>query len=830
MGTLKDAYSMNCEEVLKSLDTDIKGLSNEEAYKRLKESGLNKITKTRNLSFWDVFFEEVREPMILLLLLVGVIYSLWGNIGDAITIFSIIILLVLVEVFTEYRAKKNIEALNKISSPTTVVIRDNMPVEINTEEIVPGDIMVLRKGEKVAADGRILESSGLEVDEAPLTGESMPVYKENKVLSENIPLHNRSNMVFSGTTVLRGKGLAVAVSTGMDTEIGRIKGLTIAEKQPKTPLQRAMKELSITFAWVAIILSIIIPFIGYLRGMPFHNMFLTGLAMAFAVIPEELPIIVTMVLGIGIYTLSKSNILARKLKAVETLGNVTVIATDKTGTLTKNIMKVSEIYKASDDLFDLAASSTDIIESGVKPIGDPIDIALLSYITKNGAGYNKYQIIKDYGFDDFKKVYTYILSHNGNTVKVIKGAPEYILKISNLENRDEIEYRFNNYVKEGLRVIAFAKSENIDNNDKYTFLGMVAFIDPVRDGVDNAVRECIDAGVKIKMLTGDNLNTAISVANRVSIDSQNSISGENIDASGDLKALVSKNTIFARITPEQKLNIVKALQSCGEIVAVTGDGINDAPALTAADIGISMGQNGTDVAKEASDLVITDDSFPAIVEGIKVGRRLYDNLTKGVRYYLSCKLALVSSFILPLILGLNFPFTPIQIILLELFMDLAASASFTSEPMEIDVMKIKPKKKDEKFLDKAMVTGIIQGAIGLFLAVMTVYLFSFYTTENVMYSQTMAFGTWLIGHVILAIIMRTKRVPLYRVGLFSNIAIDIWAILVVVFFIIVINVPIIRTVLGLTVLTGKDLVLIIISSIAFTIWIDATKFFRKTLY
>lgn len=803
--------------------------------------------------------------MILLLLIVGFLYSIFGKLSDALTIFVIIITLVLVEIFNEYKAKKTIEALKKFAAPLSLVVREGDLKEIPTTELVPGDILLLKVGQKIPADARLLESYGLQVNESALTGESTIIAKDAElILSEKTELMERKNMIFAGTTITRGKGKAMVVYTSMDTEIGHIAGLIKAIKEPKTPLQLAMKQLTGWLVIVALFFSILIPVIGILQGRPWIEMILTGLSLSFAVIPEELPIIITMVLALGAFVLSRKHALVKYLKAAETLGSVTVVATDKTGTLTENKMKLSSMFvdrKTRDfdaknlttsekRLLSMSAIINDILvkEGGSSPvyIGDPMELALINAAEESGISYEnlkKESELKDeISFDNNRMMMSQIYAKGDKLNIYVKGATEAILDRSTMILQDNKERQINSEDKKiiiesakkmaenGLRVISFAykmllqgkySQDNVEN--ELIFAGMVGFIDPPRSEAKEAIHACKKAGVRVIMITGDYDVTAKSVAQLVDIESDKILLGKDIDEMTDqeLKEKVKNVSIFARTTPEHKFRLVKTLKEIGEIVAVTGDGINDAPALKLADIGVAMGETGTDIAREAADMILLDDNFASITESIKQGRKLFDNLKKGVRYYLACKCALISIFLLPIFLNVPLPFAPIQIILLELFMDLAASATFVAEPAESNVMTRKPRNPKEKFMNLKMIRGIFFGAISLFFAVIFVYLTAYY--QGKIQALTMAFATWMVGHIFLAINMRSEKDPLSKLGPFSNKMTIAWAISVLSVLFVVVSVPLLQINLKLMRLMAWDWLVIFSVSFVSTFWMEAVK-------
>lgn len=825
------AWAMEKNTLERELNSDIsKGLSSAEARQRLKDVGKNKITQSKPITFWDILWEEIREPLILLLLVIGVLYSIWGDIGDTIMIIFVILTVSLVEVYTEYKAKKSIEALKTLALPTSWVVRDGKTIEIPTSQIVPGDILILKSGVKISADARILESYGLKADESQLTGESMGVLKTSNPIEEDAGLNDQINMVHMGSVILGGKGKAIVISTGMNTELGKIAGMTEEAKEPKTPLQRSMKQLSKTLIWVAVFFSVLVPILGLLRGMPFQEMILTGLSFAFAIIPEEMPIIITMVLGLGSIKLSKKNVLIKRTKAAETLGGVTVIATDKTGTLTENKMSI-ERYFTKDDrlLFTLSSLMADVIyDSNGGYLGDPMDKAVLDKAAELHIDRNRflddYNLINDCGFDETTKTFQSIFQYGQKNISVIKGAPESIFSVSSCD--DDMGIKLKNVMSAGLRTIAVAYKD--DSQEIYSIAGLICFDDPIRQGVPEAVASCQQAGVKVIMITGDHADTAKRVAENAGIKVTGVLTGEELNKIPLEKFAdaIKRCNVFVRISPEQKLNIVTALRENGEVIAVTGDGINDAPALKAADIGISMGIAGTDVAKEAADMVLTNDNFTEVVTAIEEGRRLFDNLSKCVKYYLACKAGLILTILIPTIFNLPLPFSPIQIIILELFMDLAASTSFVAERAEADVLKRMPRNPKESFMNKSMITGILSGGATLAAAVLATYLYGWLSGSDIATIQTFTFVIWLFGHVALAFNMRTNNVPLIKTGVFSSRAFNIWMSGVVVFLIIALNVSVFSQYLQLTTIGILPVLCLAFVAIAATSWMEIKKLIK----
>ncbi len=851
------------------------GLTTAEAAGQFAKFGPNRLIEEREIRFLAILREEVTEPMILLLLAIGVLYGIVnrGNLGDSFTIIAIVTILVLVEVWNEYRAKKSITSLRKLAAPTATVLRNSRLMELQTAFIVPGDILILRPGERVPADARIVEAFGLEVDESTLTGESFPVAKDpNAVSSPEAKTNARLDMVFAGTVIVKGHSKAQVTATGTATELGEIAGMTKAAREPRTPLQLGMKQLSKSLVWIALFFSITIPVLSYLRGLQ-HNAeeaLLYGLSLAFVVIPEELPIIITMVLGLGAYSLSRKNALVKRLRAAETLGSITVIATDKTGTITENTMRVESLFfdgKVNDrrtfgpnekEALKTAFLAVDAIRNISKNsiLSNPMSKALLEYLLEEKTDLGKLQqtwTLKDeLTFDNKRKLGSYIYQVGDLLVIFSSGAPENIVANSSKilvqgqeipltdEARGEVFSFVAAMAKTGERLLGFgyrrigsnSSTEKLSLEQNFVFVGVVGFADPPRKEVHDAIRECKQAGIRVVMVTGDHPVTARAIALQVDIPSERVLTGLEIDQMTDdvLKAELRKTSVFARTTPEEKLRLVRLLRESGEIVAVTGDGVNDAPALKEAHIGIAMGMRGTDVAKEAADIVLADDNFSTITVAVKEGRKIFANLQKGVRYYLACKIALVASFLLPIALGAPLPFAPIQIIVLELFMDLAASATFVAEPEEVGAMKRPPSRVNEKFMNRSMLTTLVLGALSLFAAVSVNYLYVWYSTGDLVLSQTIAFATWMIGHIFLALNLRSEKEPLAELGLRSNKVMILWTLVVATTLVVGTSLTSVHNSLRITSLSLADWALVLLVSFAATFWMELKKLlqFRQT--
>jgi Ca2+-transporting ATPase len=855
-----DWHPLSGREACARLDTDEDaGLTEAAAARRLAQYGPNRLAEEKREPWWEVLLDELREPTVLLLLVTGVLYSLWGELEDAITILAVILLVAGVELWNEQRAKKAIGALRKLAEPTAAVRRGGHNAELPVEGIVPGDLILLEAGRRVPADARLLKAYGLAVDESSLTGESLPVEKEaDAVLPAAAPLAEQRNLVFAGTVIAHGRGLAVVVKTGPTTELGHIAGLARTVKPPRTPLQKAMSELSNSLVWLALGVSVLVPLLGVLlAGQPLNTMLLTGLSLAFATIPEEMPVIITLVLALGAYRLSKQRAIVKRLKAVETLGAVTVIVTDKTGTLTENQMAVSQLSPPAmaDRLLTLGVLCNDAAAEGdgSSLVGDALDAGLLRKARDAGldvAGLRRrYPIRNEFAFEDERKMMSVVCERDNKAWVAAKGAPEAILArsvriagdgpdgtlaLTGGERQAWLEQNAH-LAAQGLRVIALADKEasiltmtRAEAESDLTFVGLAGFADPPRSEVKAAMAAAHLAGVRTIMVTGDHPLTAQVLASQVGLQAGGDdavVTGPELDglSAEGLQQTLDQGSVYARTTPEHKLRIVQALQALGQRVAVTGDGSNDAPALAAADIGIAMGGSGTDVAREAADMVLADDNFSTIVHAIEEGRALYANLRKAVRYYLTIKVALIASTLLPVLMLVPVPFAPVQIILMELFMDVAAAATFVAERPEAGLLRDGPRDPRARFMDRAMIGSLFTSAAGLVAAVMVAYLTTWHGTHDPAQAQGVAFFTWLLGHVFLALNMRSERQPLFQLGLFGNRLMLLWLAGTVVFVLLVAYVPGLQLAFRGVTPTAGQWAMMIGLVLAGTFWMEARK-------
>jgi Ca2+-transporting ATPase len=682
------------EAVFKELQSSADGLSTDEVAKRMQQYGANQLQEKKKKPVWLLFVMQFKDVMILILLVAAIISAVVGDVKDMIVIMIIIIINAIVGFVQEFRAEKAIDALKKMSAAHVRVKRNKRVEQIPATEVVPGDVILLEAGDMVGADIRIIESHALKIEEASLTGESQAVDKSTNALQESdIPLGDRINMAYKSTLVTAGNGTGVVVATGMQTEIGNIAGM-LQEKEATTPLQQRLADFSKKLSFVVLSICVVLYGIGMLRGEDPVTMLLTTISLAVAAIPEALPAVITIALALGAKKLVKKNALIRKLPAVETLGSVTYICTDKTGTLTQNQMTVQEIWQY--EKFDLPISDIqkeqalllimslnhDAKEDNTdnnKRKGDPTEVALVEYaLQQEGYDANREQAFprkQELPFDSDRKMMTTVHAMNDKFLVITKGALESILKICSSENQQQITERGDKMAAAGQRVIAYSckiiqqlPGENdhkaLENDQQ--FCGLAGMIDPPRPEARQAIAECKTAGIVPVLITGDHPVTAAAIARDMGILQYNddkTVTGSELEKLSDeeLENSITHIKVYARVSPQQKLRIVKTLQKKEQFVAMTGDGVNDAPALKRANIGVAMGITGTDVSKEAADMILLDDNFATIVKAVKEGRRIYDNIRKFIRYVLACNFAEILTIFMAPVVGLPIPLLPIHI-------------------------------------------------------------------------------------------------------------------------------------------------------------------------
>jgi Ca2+-transporting ATPase len=807
-------FSHTRDEVLRELNTTEKGLSPSEAVDRIKRHGKNILQEKEKISPYHIFLQQFNSPVVWVLLVALAICVIIGEKIDALVILCILIINAIIGFTQEYSAEKEIAALKKLSGLEAIVIRDGNDQQIDSALVVPGDILVLREGDKIPADGRIIEAVQLQVQESILTGESVPIEKMSGKLLHGKEIGEQVNMVFSGTIVTRGKGKAVVVRTGMSSEIGKIARLMQETEKEQTPLQQKLARLGGMLSLITIATCVLVFAVGLFSGEDFVEIFTISVALAVAAIPEGLPAVVTISLAIGVRKMLKKNALIRKLPSVETLGSTTVICSDKTGTLTHNEMTVKKIF-TSDHLVDVtgAGYSPDgelsshpealslLLEIGAmcndarieneKCIGDPTEGSLI--ISAKKAGIDAGKLRQDFPrsteipFSSERKRMTTVHKIGETFFAYMKGAPDVVLSLCTnyyLDNeiiplteskKQEILEVNAKFGESALRVIGFAFKEIGDDKafretdeGNFVFVGLQAMIDPPRDEVKTAMRQCSEAGIKVVMITGDHQGTAVAVAKEIGITGKSMI-GRDLErlTREDLEKTVQDIAIYARVNPEHKHKIVEALQKKGHVVAMTGDGVNDAPALKKADIGIAMGITGTDVSKEASDMVLTDDNFASIVNAVEEGRGVFDNIRKFFVFLLSGNIGEVAIIFILIMLGFPTPLTATQILLVNLVTDGLPATALSVDPFEPGAMKRKPRRRDEK-IQKGLGNFLLGYPLLMTIVAVTLFLLEFKGTGNIERARTFAFLTIVFFELYQSFASRSTIFPSLKVGLFKN--------------------------------------------------------------
>jgi Ca2+-transporting ATPase len=824
-------YNLSPGECLNELKSDKdKGLTNKEALKRQEEYGENKLAQGKGINPFILFLNQFRSFIIYILIFATVISFIAGEVAEALLILVILIFNAVFGFVQEYRAEKSIAALSKISASSSRVIRDLVIDVIPVSKLVPGDIILLEEGDKIPADCRLLESIGLFVTEASLTGESQAVLKEPKVLKGDLAIAERSNYLFSSTIVTSGKAVAVVCKIGMKTEIGNIADLLSSTKNELTPLQKKLDVFGKYVGLGIIIICFVVFFIGvYMSGslslllsgqfsdfiFASQDWFLIAIALAVAAVPSGLPAIVTIALAIGVKKMVSQNALMRKLTCVETLGGTNIICTDKTGTLTENKMTVRNVWTIDKNsevtgtgynpngsvdssieskLFEIginASDSTILKKEGHWTVtGDPTEGALVVSGKKFGLDFNKLRkewiLVDELPFDSKRKLMSVVRENSKERLVFTKGAPESVLGICNrildngrirkLTEKDKIKILEQNivYADDALRVLGFAykKFNSKDIEEDLVYVGLQAMMDQPHKEVKNSIAKCHTAGIRVIMITGDNLNTAQGIAKQIGITGDGMLGSVFEKLSDIQKRKVLKNTnIFARVAPEHKMEIVTILQSQGKVVAMTGDGVNDAPAIKKADIGVAMGINGTDVSKEASDMILLDDKFTTIVKAVEEGRGIYENIKKFINYLFSSNLAEVFVIFFGIVLGMPLPMTAVMLVWLNLVTDGLPALALAVDPYSKTLMDSKPKKSSESIMDKVMAFNVVYVAILICVAILGLVQYGLSLGWEIVKLQTMAFTAIVMMEMVRIYSIRSE----FGLGLFSNMYL-FWAI------------------------------------------------------
>ena len=813
-----DYYKESIETVLSSLNTSTEGIMTEDAKKRQEEQGFNEISRKDRQSTLSMFIDTFKDPLVIVLLIVAIVQIVLGEAVESLIIFAVLIINSILSVVQTKKAEDSLESLRQMATPTTTVIRNGRPQNVEARELVKGDIVILEAGDNIPADGRLIEAESLQVVEGSLTGESVASDKFTDALEEGTPLADRSNMTYSGTLVTYGRAKMVVTAIGEDTEMGKVAQLIQSAEAKQTPLQRKLEDFSKKLGIGILILSILIFAIQAVRiflgnpqdyTVPLVNAFMFAVAVAVAAIPEALQSIVTIVLSVGTKEMAKQHAIIRQLPAVETLGSTSVICTDKTGTLTQNKMTVVDAYipNGVTHLFSgdsqtwsdserilmqiaVLANDSNIDEKG-ESSGDPTEVALIAYSNKQDAPYEeirkKYPRLLELPFDSSRKRMSTVHEINGEKRLLTKGGPDIIFDLCSRiklngeivelteERLEVLKAQNEKFSDQAFRVLAFAYKPiekdtiEVEDENDLIFVGLLAMIDPPREEVYHAVQDAEKAGIKTVMITGDHKTTARAIGRDLNIFKEGDLAytGQELDALSDdeLMDKLEKISVYARVTPENKIRIVDAWQKKNQVTAMTGDGVNDAPALKQADIGIAMG-SGTDVTKDASAMILTDDNFVSIVHAVAVGRTVYSNIKKAIAYLFSGNLGAVIAILVALILKWVNPFTALQLLFINLANDSLPAIALGLEPREPNVMNESPRDPDESiFSGKTLSTVIFRGSLIGLAVIISQFIGLQYSAEI---SVAMAFTTLILSRTLQVFPARSTTQTSFEAGFFTN--------------------------------------------------------------
>lgn len=803
-------FNRSVEEVLREQESSSGGLSNAQAADRLKKYGPNALVEGKKKGVLQVFLEQFKDLLVVILIVAAIISMLSGQGESTIVIFAVLILNAILGTVQYFKAEKSLESLKAMSSPTAKVLRGGAKVEVPSKEVVPGDIVFLEAGDLVVADGRVIENFSLKVNESSLTGESEGVEKTEEVIpGEKVALGDQKNMVFSGSLVTYGRATVVVTGTGMHTEIGKIASLMNQTQQRKTPLQQSLDDFSKKLAVIILAICVVVFGLSLYREMPILDSLMFAVALAVAAIPEALSSIVTIVLAMGTQKMAKENAIIKDLKAVESLGSVSVICSDKTGTLTQNKMCVQKIY-ADGQLLDgkdlqlpndpqrlllkIAILASDATSVDGADIGDPTEVALVQlgdlFGVEEVAYRQQHPRLGEIAFDSDRKLMSTLHDIDGTPTLLTKGAIDVMLGratkiftskgVLPLDEAGKQEIlRVNNALSEqGLRVLAFGyrpldavRPLTLEDETDMTFVGLISMIDPPREESVQAVADAKRAGIRTVMITGDHKVTATAIARKIGIftDGDMALEGVELDAMSDeeLDQKLAKIAVYARVSPENKIRIVDAWQRKGRIVSMTGDGVNDAPALKKADIGVAMGITGTEVSKDAASMILEDDNFATIVKAVLNGRNVYENIKNAIQFLLSGNMAAILCVLFASIVGLPMPFAPVHLLFINLLTDSLPAIAIGMEPARKDLLDRKPRDPKEPILNRSLLGKIFGQGLLIGIATMAAFYIGYGSTQNAALAMTMAFATLTLARLFHGFNCRGEK-SIFRLGLGSN--------------------------------------------------------------
>lgn len=866
-------YKENYQEVVEKLGTNIHGLSDEQSRERLSQNGYNELKEGDKVPIYKLFWESLKAPLVIILLVAVIVQLFLGEVLESTIILVVVILNSILEVVQTKKAEGSLNSLKVLSAPNAKVIRDGIKLTIPARELVIGDIVSLDAGDYIPADGRLLESQTIKVVEGALTGESEPVLKHIEKIDDECSIGDQKNMVFSGSMVVYGRGVFVVTGTGMNTEVGKIASLLENAEDKLTPLQIKLenfsKKLGIGILALAILIFIIQVSRGYISGLNYNmnqivlDSFMFSIALAVAAIPEALSSIVTIVLAVGTNNMAKKQVIIRKLPAVETLGSASVICTDKTGTLTQNKMTVVDFYMNGNSeensyqsqvltMISSLCNDSEISEDG-KEIGDPTEVALINYSNNTTQNYNnlrkKYIRLDEIPFDSDRKLMSTINDISGDSIMFTKGAPDVVFSRCKyaLNNDETVElteeilnsYKIKNeeFSNKELRVLAFAIKDVPDSDfvpcleDEVdmTLVGIMAMIDPPREEVYDAVKQAKSAGIKTIMITGDHKTTASAIAKEIGIMEEGniSISGQELDAmtEEELDSKLSNISVYARVSPENKIRIVKAWQRKNKVTAMTGDGVNDAPALKQANIGIGMG-SGTDVAKDASDMILVDDNFVSIVNAVEVGRTIYSNIKKSITYLFAGNFGAIIAILFAVFAGWSNPFTAIQLLFINLVNDSLPAIALGLEGPEKNVMNKKPRNPNESILSRDTLESVVLRGITIGTVVIIAQFIGMKT--SIQLGVAMAFSTLILSRIMQTLPARSNEQTVFELGLLTN-KYTIGAVITCFILYLMTLLPVLRNIFAIPNIFGiSEFVICLVLALTSSIVMEITKVLKRS--
>jgi len=806
---MKNFYQQTADEALKQTGSRATGLTGDEAIRSREKCGWNELAEGKKKSIPQIFLEQYKDFLVIILIMSAIISGLLGDAESAAVIVIVITINAILGTVQTVKAEQSLQSLKKLSGPEAKVLRDGAVIQVPARELVVGDVILLESGDMIPADGRLIENASLKVDESALTGESIAVDKSIDAIPSEVPLGDRTNMIFSGSFVTYGRGRAVITNVGMETEVGKIAGLLKSTSEKQTPLQANLDDFGRKLSILILVFCGILMAINVFRGEDFGSAFMFAVALAVAAIPEALSSIVTIVLSFGTQKMAREHAIIRKLQAVEGLGSVSIICSDKTGTLTQNKMTVEDYYVGGRripaesidvndpmqrSLLDMSILCNDSTNENGVEIGDPTETALINLGSRYGIEAAdiraEYPREDELPFDSDRKMMSTLHHIGSERHMIVKGAvdrlldltcriqtPDGVCEITD-DDKERIRQQNHEFSMEGLRVLAFTYREiqegrglAPEDENQLTFVGLIAMMDPPREESMAAVSECIKAGIRPVMITGDHKITAAAIAKRIGIlnDISEACEGADIENMSDaeLREFVPKISVYARVSPEHKIRIVRAWQERGMIVAMTGDGVNDAPALKQADIGVAMGITGTEVAKDAAAMVLTDDNFATIVKAVENGRNLYNNIKNSIQFLLSGNFGAILAVLYASIAGLPVPFAPVHLLFINLLTDSLPAIALGVEPHSTEVMDEKPRAADESILTKSFLAKI--GIDGLVIGVMTMLAFmTGYHQNGAVLGSTYAFGTLCLARLFHGFNCKSDHPVIFTKRFFNN--------------------------------------------------------------